>query len=114
MKPDVKLTAYDKRTDRMIAAALVPQGVIAEARRIAKVPATDPELSGAYPLTVDQVTQIAGKAGFTLDPGRYDYCLEAFLPKVEARTHAGPPKTRKERAKLNAARARERAVPETA
>lgn len=108
MKPDVKLTAYDKGTDRKVAAASVPPAAVQEARRIARVPATDPDISGVYPLNAEQVMQIAGKAGFTLDAERYDYCLEAVLPKVEPHAHGGVPKTKKERAKLHAARERQR------
>jgi hypothetical protein len=108
MTPGVKLTAYDKETEKLVAAAALPAGVVAEARRIAKVPATDPELQGVYPLTGAQVAAIAGKAGIRLDPGKFDYCLEAVLPGPAARPHSGLPKTRRERAKLAAARERAR------
>lgn len=112
MKAGVRITAYDKRSERLIAAAALPPQVVDEARRIARVPASDPDLQGVYPLTPEQVAQITTRAGFALDVERYDYCLEAVAPKVAVHPHSGLPKTRKERAKLHAARAREKAASE--
>lgn len=114
MKPVVKLTAYDSRSGLIKAAVSVPPAAIGEARRIAGVPASDPEISGVYPLTAQKVAQIAEKAGFTLDPAAYDYCLEAFRPQVPPPPHAGHLKTPKERARADAARARARQAPGSA
>ncbi len=108
MKPIVKLTAYDPHSGLIKAAVSVPAAALGEARRIAGVPASDPEMSGVYPLTAQKVAQIAEKAGVTLDPAAYDYCLEAFRPQAPAPPHAGHLKTPKERARADAARARAR------
>lgn len=108
MTPGVKLTAYDKETERLVAAAALPAGVVTEARRIAKVPSSDPELQGVYPLTGEQVAAIATKAGIKLDPDKFDYCLEAVMPGPAGRPQNGVPKTKRERAKLAAARERAR------
>lgn len=108
MTPGVKLTAYDKQTERLVAAASVPAQVLVEARRIARVPASDPDLRGVYPLTAAQVTEIAGKLGAKLDAERYDYCLESMLPAPKTVAPGGGFKTKRERARANAARERAR------
>jgi hypothetical protein len=38
------------------------------------VPATDPDLIGAYPLDAEQTRQIAELANITIEPDRFDYC----------------------------------------
>jgi hypothetical protein len=113
MQPKARLTAYDRQSERLVAAAALPAGVVTEARRIARVPASDPDLQGVYPLSAAQVAEIAGKAGITLDPERYDYCLEAAAGAAPTAVRSsGVPRTRRERAKANAARARARGEPE--
>ena len=109
MTPGVKLTAYDKQTERLVAAAAVPAQVLVEVRRIARVPASDPDLRGVYPLTPAQVTDIAGKLGAKLDEQRYDYCLESILPAPKTVAPGGF-KTKRERARANAARERARSA----
>ena len=108
MTPGVKLTAYDKQTERLVAAASVPSEVMTEVRRIAQVPASDPDLRGVYPLTAAQLTAIAAKLGARLDAERYDYCLEAMLPAPKTAAPGGGFKTKRERARANAARERAR------
>ena len=44
------------------------------AQAIANVPATDPDLIGAYPLDAEQARQIAELANNTIEPDRVDYC----------------------------------------
>jgi hypothetical protein len=84
MSPEVKLTAYDKQTELLTAEFAVPRRWIAYARRVVVVPDTDPHLLGVYPLTAEQVAQIARKASLSLDPAKYDFCPESFAPERKA------------------------------
>lgn len=88
MTAEVKLTAYDKQTELLAAVFAVPRHSIGYARRVAGVPDTDPRLLGVYPLTPEQVTQIAQKVSLSLDPARYDFCLESFAPARKSRASA--------------------------
>lgn len=88
MTAEVKLTAYDKQTELLAAELAVPRKWISYARRVAGVPGTDPRLLGAYPLTPEQVAQIARKAALSLDPAEYDFCLEAFARDRKSRAGA--------------------------
>jgi hypothetical protein len=88
MTAEVKLTAYDKQTELLTAEFAVPRQWIAFARDVAGVPETDPRLLGVYPLTPEQVAQIAQKASLSLDPARYDFCLESFAPARKSRASA--------------------------
>ena len=78
MTAEVKLTACDKQTELLSAEFAVPQQWVAFARRVAGVPNTDPRLLGVDPLTSEQVAQIAQTASLSLDPAKYDYCLESL------------------------------------
>jgi hypothetical protein len=87
MNADVKLTGYDKRSEFLSVALPVPPNVIGEARRIAGVPETDPDILGVYPLTAQQAAAIASKAALLLDPAAYDYCLEAIARDDRPQAH---------------------------
>lgn len=88
MPAEVKLTAYDKHTELLTAEFAVPRQWIASARGVAGVPDTDPRLLGVYPLTPEQVVQIAQKASLSLEPAKYDFCLESFAPARKSRASA--------------------------
>jgi hypothetical protein len=106
MAQGIEVTAYDKKTEIRMAFFAVPKLVADAARRIARVPASDPDLTGVYPLTPEQIAEIGAKAGVRLDPDKYDYCLEAASLPAAHHAHGGPPRTRKERARAQAARSR--------
>jgi hypothetical protein len=89
MNAAVKLTGYDKRTEWLGTAVIVPAGLVEFARTVAGVPESDPNVLAMYPLTVEQATAIAAKGDLPLDLDRFDYCLEAIakdqtsmVPKV--------------------------------
>jgi hypothetical protein len=89
MMPELKLTAYDKQTERLTAGFAQPRPWIAYGRGVAGVPDTDPRLLGVYPLTPEQVVQIAQKATLSLEPAKHDFCLESFAPARKSRASAG-------------------------
>jgi hypothetical protein len=72
----VRVIGFDRSTERYATEVAVPRHVWAEARRIAIVPATDPDFKGSYPLDEVQVRQMAGVVGVRLDR-RLDWFLEA-------------------------------------
>ena len=87
MNAAVKLTGYDKSTEFLSVALDLPNDVVDFARRVAGVPATDPNVLGVYPLSPQQAAQIAGKAALPLDVAEYDYCLEAIAQDDRPQAH---------------------------
>lgn len=80
MRVEVSIVGFDRPTARAVEHP-VPPAAVPAARRIANVPATDPDLMGAYPLDTGQARQIAAVANITIDPARFDWFLEACAPK---------------------------------
>jgi hypothetical protein len=87
MNADVILAGYDKRTEFLSMAIDLPIDVVDFARRVAKVPVSDPDVLGVYPLRAQQAAQIAGEAKLSLDPTEYDYCLEAIARDERPQAH---------------------------
>jgi hypothetical protein len=56
----------------------LPASALNRVKKIADVPATDPDLVGAYPLTERQLAMIAEAAHITVEPNRFQYFLEAY------------------------------------
>ena len=73
----MKIVSYDRNTKGIAAEVRVPADAEGAARLIANVPASDPDLVAAYPLTRDQVRQIVAVAQIAIDPRGFDYFLEA-------------------------------------
>jgi hypothetical protein len=78
MNAVVKLTGYAKTTELLETVVTVPATLVPFARRIAGVPASDPDVLAMYPLTAPQAEAIAAKADLAVEPDRLDCCLEAI------------------------------------
>ena len=78
MNAVVKLTGYEKTTERLTTVLTVPPDVVPFAQTVAGLPKTDLGVAGMYRLTVPQAEAIAAKADLALDSDRFDYCLEAI------------------------------------
>jgi hypothetical protein len=85
MNAVVKLTGYEKTTELLATVVTVPGNLVSFARTVAGVPETDPNVLAMYPLTAQQAETIAAKADLALDPGRFDYCLEAIAEDARSR-----------------------------
>jgi hypothetical protein len=72
----VRAVGFYRSTERYAGEVAIPRHVWADARRIAAVPATDPDFMGSYPLDEVQVRQISALIGVSLNP-RLDWLLEA-------------------------------------
>ena len=59
MDVEVSIVGYDRQTERLAVEHPVPPAAVPAAQAIANVPATDPDLIGAYPLDAEQARQIA-------------------------------------------------------
>jgi hypothetical protein len=78
MSVTLQLTGYDKNTDIVQVEYELPLRAAEFVKQVAGVAAGDPEVVGSYPLTEQQVTEIAGVAGTPLNPRLYNYFLEAY------------------------------------
>ncbi len=78
MSVTLQLTGYDKNTEGVAVEYELPNQQANFVKRVAGVLAEDPDILGSYPLTEQQVIEIAGLAGKPLNPSLYDYFLEAF------------------------------------
>ena len=75
---DTKMVGFNRETDLLEAEWDLPAGFLARVRAIAKVPASDRDILGSYPLDEHQVATIAELVQATVDPSRYLYFLEAY------------------------------------
>jgi hypothetical protein len=69
MDVEVSIVGYDRQTTSRRRTPRAPAAVPA-AQAIANVPATDPDLIGAYPLDAELARQIAELANITIEPDR--------------------------------------------
>jgi hypothetical protein len=72
-----RIVTYDKATERMVANLPIPWTFVAEIRKIAGVTPLDDGM-GEYPLTDEQVRQIAQILHLRPEPEAFDYYLEPF------------------------------------
>ena len=72
------LVGYDSQTDRMVARLDIPDHLMPDAKKIAKVPADDPDAAWSYPLTEAKTRRIARLIGAQADPVEAEFYLEAF------------------------------------
>lgn len=77
-KIDARIVGFDKASESLVVDLPVPAAALERVKRIAEVPAADPDLMGAYPLTAEKVKLAAEAAHVIIDPGRYDYFLEVY------------------------------------
>ena len=72
------LVGYDRQTDRMRTRFDIPDHLMPDAKKIAKVPADDPDAAWSYQLTEAKTRRIARLIGVQADPGEAEFFLEAF------------------------------------
>jgi hypothetical protein len=87
MNADLTLTAYDKQTEYLCKILVLPIDLLRYASDVARVPGTDPDILGVYPLTEQQAETIARKAGLLLETGEYDYFLETIARDERPQAH---------------------------
>ena len=73
-----RLVGYDRQTDRMKVQFEIPDHLMAVARKIAKVPADDPDAAWSYPLTDSKTRRLASLIGAQADLKDAEFYLEAF------------------------------------
>jgi len=73
-----RLVGYDRQTDRMRIRFDIPDQVMPEVKKIAKVVTDDPDAAWSYPLTEAKTRRIALLIGAQADPGEAEFYLEAF------------------------------------
>jgi hypothetical protein len=73
-----RLVGYDRETDRIKTQFDVLAHLMAEATRIAKVPADDPDAAWSYPLTQTKARRLASVIGVQANPKDAEFYLEAF------------------------------------
>ncbi len=78
MRVRLQLTGYDKNTESVQVEYDLPDREASFVKQVAGVSSEDPDVLGSYPLTEQQVIQIAGVAGQPLNPRLYNYFLEAY------------------------------------
>ena len=74
----VVISGFDRGTDKLMIEVPLPAWAVSATRAISGVPVDDPDLVGAYPLTEDQVRQIAAVAQLVIDPAAFDWFIEAY------------------------------------
>ena len=73
-----RLVGYDRRTDQARERFDIPEGLLAEAKRIAQVPADDPDAAWSYRLSLRQAGKLAQLIGVIPDFQGAEFFLEAF------------------------------------
>ncbi|HZT86738.1 MAG TPA: hypothetical protein VFA12_02135 [Stellaceae bacterium] len=75
---EVVLVGYDGRTEFVAAEHKTPPNAIEQAKRIAKVPADDPDVAHAYELKPSAAKYIAPMIRVQIDTSKYYFFLEGF------------------------------------
>ena len=78
MTVEVRIVGFDQR-ERVAFEAAIPAGAVSAVKKIAGVPASDPDLTGSYRLKIQQVREIADAAHISVAPARFTYFLEATV-----------------------------------
>jgi hypothetical protein len=73
-----RLIGYDRTTDQIKVRFDIPACLMPEARRIAKVPADDPDAAWSYPLTDTKARRLARLLRAEVEPSEAEFFLEAF------------------------------------
>jgi hypothetical protein len=69
---------YDRLTERVAGEYDVPDSVLPRAKKLARVPADDPDAIMCYPLDPSGAHYIADTLKARIDLERHDYFLEGF------------------------------------
>jgi hypothetical protein len=72
-----RLVGYDRQTDRMLVQFDIPVHLMPEVKKIARVPADDPDAVWSYPLTTAGARKIASLIGIELAAKDAEFFLEA-------------------------------------
>jgi hypothetical protein len=78
-----RLAAFDRQTDEAIGSQVIPAELVAEIRKIAKIPRSDDGV-GDFSLEPGQVRKIAKKLGITVNPESVDYFIEPYLQEKDS------------------------------
>ena len=73
-----RLVEYDRDTDQPRQRFDIPDGLLPDAKKIAQVPADDPDAAWSYPLSTRQTRDLAKLIGATPDLQGAEFFLEAF------------------------------------
>jgi len=75
------LVGYDRITERVAEEFGVPAAVLTRAKKLARVPAGDPDALMCYPLEAAKAHALADILGATIDTERRDYFLEGVADR---------------------------------
>jgi hypothetical protein len=73
-----RLVGYDRQTDRMKVQFDIPDDRLAEAKKIAKVSAEDPDAVWSYPLSESGARRFASLIGVDVGAKDAEFFFEAF------------------------------------
>jgi hypothetical protein len=79
-----RLVGCDRQTDRMKLRFEIPEHLMPEAKKIAKVPADDREAVWSYPLTETKARSLARLIGAEAEFAGAEFYLEAFAEPPSA------------------------------
>ena len=80
-----RLVGYDRHTDRMRLRFDIPDQLMPEVKKIAKVATDDPDAAWSYPLTKAKTRRVAHLIGVQADPDEAEFYLEAFAdPSIDS------------------------------
>lgn len=75
---EIALVGYDRQTEFIAAEYKIPTGATEQAKKIANVPADDPEVAHAYELNPLAARTIANIIQVQIDTSKCDFFLEGF------------------------------------
>jgi len=79
-----RLVGYDRQTDRMRLRFDIPDQLMPEVKKIARVATDDPDAAWSYPLTEAKTRRIARLIGAQAGPVEAEFYLEAFAdPSID-------------------------------
>jgi hypothetical protein len=73
-----RLVGYDRVSERVADEHDIPVSLMTLAKRLAHIPAQDPEAAMCYPLEAMAVRELAAALGAATDTAKNDYFLEGF------------------------------------
>ena len=79
-----RLVGYDRQTDRIRLRFDIPDHLMPEAKKIAKVPADDPDAAWSYPLTDAKTRRVARLIGVQADPSEAEFYLAFADPSYSS------------------------------
>jgi hypothetical protein len=89
MRISYRLAAFDRETDEAIGTQLIPEELVPEMRKIAKIPPSD-DGAGDFRLDAEQVSKIARRLGITVRPESIDYFIEPYARETGGTRRTSP------------------------